>query len=306
MRLRPRHLLLGAAGCVAGFVAVLVAAYAIGPVRWADASALEGFMGLQGTVAEPLADGFANLADPLPYALFGLALVAVALARGRPGHALVVGVMLVGTGVTSQVLKPLLAEPRFHGFLGPDQIDPAAFPSGHATAAMTLALAAVIVAPRRLRPLVAAGGGVFTLAVSFSILVLGWHFPSDVVGGFLVATAWCLALLAGLRATTAAGLRPERAARGRAGLRATGAAGVRRGERTARGRAGAGSAGLRSAAVASVALAAALVAAVALLGELSHVVSYADRHTSATAATVGIMAAAAALLAAVTVAAQRR
>ena len=28
-------------------------------------------------------------------------------------------------------------------------------------------------------------------AVGFAIVALGWHFPSDVVGGYLVATRWC-------------------------------------------------------------------------------------------------------------------
>src|SRR5918911_585475 len=61
-----------------------------------------------------------------------------------------------------------------------------------ATAAMTLALCGVMVTPPRLRPSAAALGGGFAVAVSYSILMLAWHFPSDVLGGFLVAALWTL------------------------------------------------------------------------------------------------------------------
>ncbi len=48
----------------------------------------------------------------------------------------------------------------------------------------------------RLRPATAAIGAAFTLAVSVGLLVLDYHYPSDVVGGWLVALGWCFALVA--------------------------------------------------------------------------------------------------------------
>ncbi len=86
-----------------------------------------------------------------------------------------------------------------------------AWPSGHATAAMSLALAAVLVAPPRRRPLAAAGGGAFAVAVPFGVLVLGWHQPSDVLAGYLVAGIWTLAVLTALWARPAAARAPGRA-----------------------------------------------------------------------------------------------
>jgi membrane-associated phospholipid phosphatase len=64
---------------------------------------------------------------------------------------------------------------------------------------MTLALCAVMVAPRRLRPLVATAGGLFALAVAYAVLVFVHHFPSDVVGGFFVAAIFTLLAVALLR-----------------------------------------------------------------------------------------------------------
>ena len=141
----------------------------------------------------------------------------MALALGRPRHAALV-VALVGlTSVSSQVLKGLLAYPRHDSAAGTTFIAPEAFPSGHATASMTLAIALVIVVPRALRPAAALVGAALAVGVSFSIVALGWHFPSDVVGGYLLATGWALVLLAGLRASQARF--PERHLRTRLAVR---------------------------------------------------------------------------------------
>ena len=42
--------------------------------------------------------------------------------------------------------------------------------------------------------------GALAVAESFSVVILNWHFPSDTVGGYLLAGAWSLAALAALRA----------------------------------------------------------------------------------------------------------
>lgn len=200
-----------AAACVAAFLALLGLAYAVGPAAWVDAVALDGFTAAGGNPwVETVGEALVRVADPPSFLALTVVLMGVALVRGLPRLALAVGVLALGANVTTQVLKVVLAHPRHSDFLE-HQIAPAAFPSGHATASMSLALAAVIVAPRGLRPLVAAVGAVFTIAVCFSFLALGWHFPSDVVGGYLVATAWGFLVLAGLRA--AATRWPERSGR---------------------------------------------------------------------------------------------
>jgi hypothetical protein len=107
--------------------------------------------------------------------------------------ALAVGAILLGANVTTELLKPLLAEPR-PGYL-PSLATPAlpgSWPSGHATAAMSLVLCCVLAAPARLRPLIAALGAMFAVAVCYAFLSLEWHYPTDVLGGFLVAAIWTL------------------------------------------------------------------------------------------------------------------
>jgi membrane-associated phospholipid phosphatase len=99
--------------------------------------------------------------------------------------------------LTAEVLKPLLALP--HPRVGSVHIGAASWPSGHSTAALTLVLCAVLVAPARLRALVATLGGIYVLAVGCSLLILAWHMPSDVLGGYLVAALWMAIAVACLR-----------------------------------------------------------------------------------------------------------
>jgi len=63
---------------------------------------------------------------------------------------------------------------------------------------MSLVLAAVLITPARLRPAVAALGAVFAIGVGYSVLAMSMHYPSDVLGGFLVAAGWALATVAAL------------------------------------------------------------------------------------------------------------
>jgi hypothetical protein len=132
----------------------------------------------------------ARLCDPQHYVFLAAIPVIVALIRRRPQVALMLAAVLLAANETTQLLKPLLAAPRDIVYWNP--IGTASWPSGHATAAMTLALCMVIAAPARRRPAVGAAMAVFAIAVSYSFLELGWHYPSDVFGGFLVAAMWTL------------------------------------------------------------------------------------------------------------------
>jgi membrane-associated phospholipid phosphatase len=185
------------------FFVVLAAAYWVPFALSADGFAVRGFRALETPRLEPIAMAIAHMADPLPFVFATAALMTIALLRGRPRHALGVLFLLGGANATSQILKIVLAHPRSHEFLGDAQIAAAAFPSGHATASMSLAFAAVLVAPAARRPLVAVVGALFALGVSESIMMLAWHFPSDVIGGYLVALSFACLVVAGLRSADA-------------------------------------------------------------------------------------------------------
>src|SRR3954447_5403286 len=289
MRLKARQLLLAAAGCALLFTAILVGVYHTVQGRWLDNAALDGFLStIDSEHQANVADAIARLCDPGPFLLLGFTVVAIALLRRAPRRAGAVIALLAGASTTTQILKPLLARARFDGdVVGFDHIiNPVigapAFPSGHATAAMSLALSAVIVAPRTWRPLIAAGGALFALAVGFALVALGWHYPSDVVGGYLVATTWALVTLAALRLADAKWPQPG----------------------TLRSKARTTAPALRSALVPAAAVVAAAAAGVGR-ARAHRITDFATAHTAATLAAIAISVCAAAVVAAVSLVAQQ-
>ncbi len=275
MDARTNRLLVAAAGGVAALTALVLAAYFVGPVARSDAIALHGLR----TLSEHrwiwvVNDGLAHSVD-LPYLLAALLVVCGAGLRwGRPRQAVAAALLVGGANVAAQVLKVAAAHPRYQPILGSHQLSGPAFPSGHATAAMSLALAAVLVAPSRWRPATAIMGGAFALAVSIALVIQGWHFPSDVLGGFLVAGTVSMLALAGLRAIES---------------RSAGGAAVDRRPVFS----------VRSISVQLLeALAAAVAIGIALLvvTDPNALTSYAAIHTTAVVAAIGIAAASVALI----------
>lgn len=189
----------GVAGlCLAALALVWLLASQVPAVELKDAVMLHDFTLLSRPRVDGPASFLLHLLEPTQFVLWGVALVAVALARGRVRVALAVVALMTLAPFTTETLKPLMAHP--HVRIGFETVGPASWPSGHSTAALTLVFSAILVAPRRLRPLVASIGAAFAVAVGCSLLILAWHMPSDVIGGYLVATFWAALAVAALRA----------------------------------------------------------------------------------------------------------
>jgi membrane-associated phospholipid phosphatase len=167
-------------------------------VHLKDAVALHDLTLLNRPRIESIGNFMLHLLDPQLFVLWGGALVAASLAQARPRVALAVVAVMGLAPLTSETLKPLLA--TAHASVGGTHIGAASWPSGHATAAAALVLSAILVAPARLRPVVAGLGATFTAIVGVALLVLAWHMPSDVLGGYLVAALWTALAVAALRA----------------------------------------------------------------------------------------------------------
>ncbi|MFI4984860.1 MAG: phosphatase PAP2 family protein [Solirubrobacterales bacterium] len=184
--------------CLLAMALVWVVAELVPAAHVRDAVLLRNFTHLEGPQVDSVANFLLKLIEPLLLTIWGAALVLVAIARDRPRVALAVAVVMGFAPLTADRLKPLLAHP--HARAGAIHLGPASWPSGHSTAALALALCAVLVSPPRLRPLVAVLGAAFALAVGCALLILAWHMPSDVLGGYLMAALWMALAVAGLRA----------------------------------------------------------------------------------------------------------
>jgi membrane-associated phospholipid phosphatase len=189
----------GCLACVGALILLALSEYGVERFQRLDATALSQFTAHKESSLGSLAGLVVHLADPLPLLAMLAAVCLMALHWGRPRHAIAAVALVAGASLTTQALKAVLAHPRYQSILGWHQVGPTAFPSGHATAAMSIALAFGLVAPRRWRPAAVLLGVCLVPAVGCSVLILRKHFPSDVIGGLLVATGWCFAAVAGLR-----------------------------------------------------------------------------------------------------------
>jgi membrane-associated phospholipid phosphatase len=196
-----RNPILASIACALALIPLVVIAYSGGAVETLDRS-IYGDLGTSSGAAHDLSTAVVVFGDLLPVLAILALLVAVGFAVGRRRQALAAVAVVIGAGLTSQVLKHLL---HHHGLqerlLGADHPFVYSFPSGHMTAAAALAVALVLVVPPRMRTAAVAVGAAFTLAMAVSVVILNWHFPSDVLGGLLVVGSWSFAVVAALRLT---------------------------------------------------------------------------------------------------------
>jgi membrane-associated phospholipid phosphatase len=187
------------AGCLASALALALLAWAAfhaGGFSHLDARALTHLsadrFGRSGDLADPVAD----LGNPVPQVLLLLAGMALAWRGGRREEALAGLVIVLGADLTTALLKPALSASRIDPVLGWAQVSGNAFPSGHTTAAFAMAAAWTLFAPPRWRRPVAAAGFLLASLVALGVVVLRHHYPSDVLGGMLVVSAWTCGVLA--------------------------------------------------------------------------------------------------------------
>jgi membrane-associated phospholipid phosphatase len=110
---------------------------------------------------------------------------AIALLRGRRSYAVAAVLLVVGANVTVQLLKHVVLERTALAVIAPNS-----FPSGHVCVVASLVLAALLVLPPALRPVLAVPGAIWITVMAVSTVIAGWHRVSDIVAALLVCLGW--------------------------------------------------------------------------------------------------------------------
>lgn len=192
------------------------------------AGALWAFFGIADEMAEGDTQAFdkaillalrnpANLADPIGSrsvqeamrdvtALGGVTVmvlvsvvgVAAFLLHRRPRHAAILAATVLLADISSEGLKHLYGRPRPGLVPHGAYVYSASFPSGHSTLSaatfLTLAMLIASLEPQRgVKAMVYVLGMLLVIAIGFSRVYLGVHWPSDVLAGWSLGAAWALA-----------------------------------------------------------------------------------------------------------------
>jgi membrane-associated phospholipid phosphatase len=114
-----------------------------------------------------------------------LAAAAIGLLRKRLDLALGATLMVLGANASCQLLKTHLDRPDLDGAGMPNS-----FPSGHTTAAASVAFALIMVLPQAVRGMVALIGAGYVTVIAIATVWAAWHRPSDTVGALFLVLAW--------------------------------------------------------------------------------------------------------------------
>ena len=92
-----------------------------------------------------------------------------------------------------------------------DHVQPSdfSFPSGHAMSSMVFVAALLLLSPQSERRWVGLVGGLFVVAIGWTRLYLGVHYPSDILAGWMLAVAWVASVSQGVSPSLAVTPVPE-------------------------------------------------------------------------------------------------
>ena len=108
------------------------------------------------------------------------------------GAALAMGLTTLISAFTSDVMKYFFARVRPDLVAQLDPITSPAFPSGHANNAAVVYILFVMLVPQARHPLWQLAAAAMILLTGLSRIMLGVHWPTDVIGGWLLGASFAL------------------------------------------------------------------------------------------------------------------
>ncbi|HYL40371.1 MAG TPA: phosphatase PAP2 family protein [Candidatus Binatus sp.] len=196
---------------VAGLIALVGVLFLFGSiaeqVREQEAFALDSWAtpflhGIRSPLLDAVMTGFTTMGSSLILVPLFAAAAIVLLVRRRYGALLFLSLAIGGALVIDFTMKLIFQRPRpklDYAAVLPDY----SFPSGHSMNGIVfyvgLALVAWSIFGRRVGITATILGALLALGIGISRIYLGYHYLTDVVGGFLAGIAWLLIVGAVLR-----------------------------------------------------------------------------------------------------------
>jgi membrane-associated phospholipid phosphatase len=179
-----------AAAPLAGVAAGLFCALYVFVVGTPLGRALDGgaVLDLEGPQDDAL-DLLVAAVNPLTVTLAVVVMIWLAIRSSRLTDGIRAGALVAASALLAGELEAVLGRVDLLDAEAARELGPSFYPSGHAAVAMSLALAAILVAPSRSRFALMLAGAVWSSLLGFAIYAGGSHHPSDVLGGFLLAFA---------------------------------------------------------------------------------------------------------------------
>jgi len=125
----------------------------------------------------------------------GMLFVTTLLTAGRRNAALMFAIAALGATILNEVMKLYFQRRRPDAFFGYHQPRSYSFPSGHSIESacffgVMAAILTVRIRSRAARAAVWAVATILAVAVGFSRVYLGVHYPTDVLAGYAAAVIW--------------------------------------------------------------------------------------------------------------------
>ncbi len=190
-RIHRRIHLLGwlCVGCVVLFVVLYFVAVETAWGQRAGNAALAGRRNRPPDLIDTSLDLLSTI-SVLSLAFAGGAICLIGLIRGGWRLGFGVGIVILFSNVTTQVLKNdvltrpfLVDEGDIFGWGN-------SLPSGHATVAMSLVVGLGLVLPPRVRWLGVVPTTLYAIGIGVATITAGWHRPSDAMAAYLVVVFW--------------------------------------------------------------------------------------------------------------------
>ena len=112
------------------------------------------------------------------------------------GAALVMGLTTLISAFTSDVMKAFFARVRPDLVPQLDVIHSPAFPSGHSNNAAVVYILFIMLVPQARHPMWQAAAAIMIVLTGVSRIMLGVHWPTDVLGGWMLGASFAMAAAA--------------------------------------------------------------------------------------------------------------